>query len=188
MYEDVLSFFTRRRSIRSYLDKPVEEEKVNVLLQAAMAAPSACNTQPWEIIVTRETVVLTALREALPMARYPAPCAITVCGNTDLCRNTKQMWVQDCSAAMQNILLAATALGLGSLWIGVYGVEPFVRKVAKVMNLPEHVVPLGIAYVGYANETKEPRTQYNEKRIYREQYDPVRKHKARPKNLKRMNG
>ena len=185
MHEDVLSLFTRRRSIRSYLDKPVEEDKIKVLLQAAMAAPSACNTQPWEIIVTQEKQALAEIREALPMARYNAPCAITVCGNTDLCRNTKQMWVQDCSAAMQNILLAATALGLGSLWVGVYGVEPFVRKVADVMNLPDHVVPLGIAYIGYAAEAKEPRTQYNEKRIYRERYDTQRKHKARPKNLKR---
>lgn len=184
MYEDVLDFFTQRRSIRSYLDKPVEEEKIRILLQAAMAAPSACNTQPWEIIVTREPETLGELRKALPMARYNVPCAITVCGNTELCRNTKQMWVQDCSAAMQNILLAATALGLGSLWIGVYGVEPYVRKVMRVMNLPEHVVPLGIAYVGYAGEAKEPRTQYNEKRIYQEKYDTTRKHKARPKNLK----
>ncbi len=184
MYDEILGFFTKRRSIRSYQDKPVEEEKIKILLQAAMAAPSACNTQPWEIIVTQDQSVLEEIREALPMARYIAPCAITVCANTDLCRNTKQMWVQDCSAALQNILLAATALGLGSLWIGVYGVEPFVRKVSKVMNLPEHVVPLGLVYIGYANETKEPRTQYNEKRVYREKYDLTRKHKSRPKNLK----
>ncbi len=162
----------------------MEEEKIQIILEAAMSAPSACNTQPWEIIVTQDQSVLEEIREALPMARYHPPCAITVCANTDLCRNTKQMWVQDCSAAMQNILLAATALGLGSLWIGVYGVEPFVRKVSAVMNLPEHVVPLGIAYIGYANEAKEPRTQYNEKRVYREKYDLTRKHKARPKNLK----
>lgn len=118
------------------------------------------------------------------MARYPAPCAITVCGNTHLCRNTKSMWVQDCSAAMENVLLAATAIGLGSVWIGVYGVEPFVKKVAKVLNLPEHVLPLGIAYVGYPDEEKEPRTQYNERRVYYGTYDPTRKHRARPKDLK----
>lgn len=77
-----------------------------------------------------------------------------------------------------------TALGLGSVWIGVQGVEPFVKKISKVMKLPDHVQPLGIAYIGYAAETKEPRTQYNAKRIYQETYDSERKHRARPKNLK----
>lgn len=186
MYDDVLDFFMKRRSIRSYLEKPVEKEKIDILLRVAMSAPSACNTQPWEIIVSHKQETLDEIRKALPMARYNAPCAITVCGNTHLCRNTKQMWVQDCSAAMQNIMLATTALGLGSLWIGVYGTEPLVKKIMNVMNLPEHVIPLGIAYIGYSNEMKEPRTQYNEKRIYLERYDSTRKHKARPKDLKHL--
>jgi len=182
--EEILDLFLRRRSIRAYQDRPVEPEKIDLLLRAAMAAPTACNTQPWEFIVTRDPEVLEGIRNALPMARYPTPCAITVCGNLKLCRSTKQMWVQDCSAAMENLLLAATALGLGSLWAGVYGVEPFVRKIVEVLALPEYVLPLGIAYIGYPAQTKEPRTQYNEKRIYREVYDPARKHRARPKDLK----
>lgn len=184
MNHDVLHFFTKRRSIRVYKNSPVEKEKINILLQAAMSAPSACNTQPWEIIVTHEKEILDEIREALPMARYYAPLAITVCGNTHLCRHTKQMWVQDCSAAIQNMLLAATALELGSLWVGVYGTEPLVKKVMKIMNLPEHVIPLGIVYIGYPNESKEPRTHYNAKRIYKEKYDVTRKHKARPKDMK----
>lgn len=184
MYDDVLNFFMKRRSIRSYMEKPVEEEKIQIILKAAMSAPSACNTQPWEIIVSHEQETLEEIRNALPMARYKAPCAITVCGNTHLCRNTKQMWVQDCSAAMQNIMLAATALNLGSVWIDVYGTDPFVKKIMNVMNLPEHIIPLGIAYIGYPDECKEPRTQYNEKRIYSEKYDNKRKHRARPKDLK----
>jgi nitroreductase len=179
-----LELIFRRRSIRAYKDTPVEPEKIELLLKAAMAAPSACNSQPWEIIVTTEEDILAEIREALPMARYPAPCAITVCGNTHLCRNTKSMWVQDCSAAMENLLLAATALDLGSVWIGVFGVEPFVKKVAKIMNLPDHIVPLGIAYVGEPAEEKAPRTQYDETRVYRGRYDPARKHRARPKDLK----
>jgi nitroreductase len=186
MYDDVLNFIIKRRSIRSYQDKAVEKEKIEILLKAAMAAPSACNAQPWEIIVSVESDTLMEIREALPMARYNAPCAITICGNMNLCRDTKYMWVQDCSAAMENVLLAATAMGLGSLWVGVYGVDPFVKKITNILNLPEHVIPLGIAYVGYPNEVKEPRTQYNEKRIYYEKYDATRKHRARPKNLKRM--
>jgi nitroreductase len=186
MYEEELRFFMKRRSIRSFQDRPVEEEKVEFLLKAAATAPSACNTQPWEFIVVTDPVVLAEIREQLPMARYHVPCAIVVCGNTHLCRHTKQMWVQDCSAAMQNIMLAATAIHLGSLWIGVYGVAPFVEKVVKVMGLPEHVKPLGIAYVGYANEEKKPRTQYDEKRVYRDVYDMERKHRTRPKNMKHL--
>lgn len=186
MYDDVLAPFMKRRSIRSYLPKPVEAEKIQALLKAAMSAPSACNTQPWEIIVSQEENTLDAIRNALPMARYNAPCAMTVCGNTHLCRPTKQAWVQDCSAAMQNILLAATAMDLGSLWVGVYDAEPYIKKISSILNLPSHVIPLGIAYIGYANESKEPRTQYNEKRIYCEVYDPTRKHRARPKDLKHL--
>jgi len=115
--------------------------------------------------------------------------AITVCGNTHLCRHTNQMWVQDCSTAMQNILLAATALELGALWVGLYGVgatEPFAKKVQKVMGLPEHVIPAAIAYIGYPNENKPPRTQYHPTRVYHETYDVTRKHKARPKDMKHL--
>lgn len=186
MYEDELSFFMKRRSIRSYQKRDVEKEKIEFIIKAAMSAPSACNTQPWEFIIVTEKTVLEEIKTQLPMARYNAPCAVVVCGNTSLCRNTKQMWVQDCSAAMENILLAATSIGLGSLWVGVYGVEPFVKKVTKVMGLPDHVLPLGIAYIGYSNEVKEPRTQYNERRVYHEIYDISRKHRARPKNLKHL--
>src|SRR5674476_821539 len=98
MHEDILSFFMKRRSIRSYQERLVEKEKVEFLIKAAMSAPSACNTQPWEFIIVTENDVLQEIRTQLPMARYNAPCAIVVCGNTHLCRNTKQMWVQDCSA------------------------------------------------------------------------------------------
>ena len=187
MNEEILNIFTKRRSIRSFTDQPVEQDKIELLLKAAMAAPSACNTQPWEIIITQDENILKEVRNVIPMGRYNAPCAITVCGNTKLCKSTKQMWVQDCSAAMQNILLAASELGLASVWIGVYlseSVNPLVDKVSRVLNIPEHVIPLGIAYIGYSDEKKEPRTQYDEKRCYYEIYDSSRKHRARPKNLK----
>jgi len=189
MFEDTLCFFMNRRSIRSYTDIPVEEEKIETILKAAMSAPSACNAQPWELIITRDKTILDEIRQALSSGRYNAPCAITVCANKRLCRHTNEMWVQDCSAMMQNILLCATALGLASVWIGVYGIpphEPNVKKVSGIMNLPEHVLPLGIAYIGYSNEIQEPRTQYDPTRIYKEKYDFTRKHRARPKNMKHL--
>ena len=184
--EDALYLLFQRRSIRHYEPRPVEPAKVELLLKAAMAAPSACNNQPWEFVVVTEPAGMDAIREELPMARYNAPMAIAVCGNTRLCPGTKGLWVLDCSAALQNILLAATALGLGSVWIGVHGVAPFVVKVQRLLGLPDHVEPLGIAYVGYAAEAKDARTQYNAKRIYQEIYNPERKHRARPKNLKHL--
>lgn len=185
MYDDILNFFMQRRSIRSYQNRPVEDEKLDVLLKAAMSAPTACNTQPWEFIVITDPELLSAMREGLLMGRYNAPCAIVVCGNMKLARGFERTWMQDCSAAIQNILLAATALGLGSVWIGVVDPSP-IKAVTKVMNLPEYVKPMGIAYVGYPAETKEPRTQYNEKRVYRNIYDQERKHRARPKDLKHL--
>jgi nitroreductase len=184
MTDSALDLFLRRRSIRSYTEQPVARELIEAILQAAMAAPSACNNQPWEFVVITAAETMDEIRANLPMARYNAPCAILVCGNMDLCRNTKAMWVQDCSAALENILLAATALGLGSVWVGVYGVAPFVEKVARIVGLPENVMPLGFAYLGYPAEQREPRTQYDARRIYWDAYDQTRKHRARPKNLK----
>jgi Nitroreductase len=186
MYEDVLDLFIRRRSIRSYCDKPVEKEKIDTILKAAFAAPSTCNNQPWEMIVVTEKAIMDEIRAAFKCANYNAPCAIIVCANTHLCRNIKGMYIFDCSAAMENILLCATALELGSLWVGVYGESP-IKSLAGIVGLPEHVVPCGIAYIGYPNEVKEARKQFdNDKRVYDQVYDTARKHKARPKNKKAL--
>lgn len=185
MYESVLDLFIRRRSIRSYLDKPVEKEKIDTILKAAFSAPSTCNNQPWEMIVVTKKSIMDEIRAKFSFANYNAPCAIVVCANTHLCRNIKGMYVFDCSAAMQNILLCATALDLGSLWVGVYG-EQSIKKISDIVELPKHVVPCGIAYIGYANEVKGPREQFNDKRVYEQIYDINRKHRARPKNMKKL--
>ena len=95
------------------------------------------------------------------------------------------MYIFDCSVAMQNILLCATALDLGSLWVGVYG-EQSIKKISDIVGLPEHVVPCGIAYIGYANKVKGLREQFRDNRVYYQLYDIKRKHKARPKNRKRL--
>lgn len=125
------------------------------------------------------------IREGFSAANYNAPCAIVVCANTHLCRNIKGMYIFDCSAAMQNILLCATALGLGSLWVGVYG-KLAIKTISDIVKLPEHVIPCGIAYIGYANEVKGSRKQFKGNRIYEQEYDINRKHRARPKNRKKL--
>lgn len=172
-----------RRSIRSYQQKPVAKESIVELLKAAFAAPTAANAQPWEYVVTDDEQQLSKLREALIFARYDAPVAIAVCGNMRLALKgpDKELWVQDCSAAIENILIAATSMGLGTVWIGVYPIEQRVRDVQRIFEMPEHVVPLSIVYVGYSAETKEPRTRYNEKRVYWHRYDSDRKHRTKDK-------
>jgi nitroreductase len=98
----------------------------------------------------------------------------------------KEIWTQDCSAAIENMLIAAVELGLGSVWIGLYPELNKCKPVCKVLNIPDYVIPMSVVYFGYPNEQKEPKTQYNEKRIYWQEYEPARKHRARPKNIKKL--
>jgi nitroreductase len=182
---EILDIIFSRRSIRSYQERPVEHEILVKLLQAAMAAPTAANAQPWEFVVVDEPEGLAELKENMPFGHYNTPAAIVVCGNPEIANNSagKQYWVQDCSAAIENILIAAAGMGLGTVWIGIYPLESRVAAVRKVLNLPEHVTPLGAVYVGYPAEQKEARTQYDEHRVYWQVYE-TRKHRAKVKDAK----
>lgn len=183
---NVIDTIYQRRSIRKYTETLVEQEKIDILLKAAMAAPTAANCQPWEFIVVTDSDKLTQVREKLVFARYKAPAAIVVCGNMKLAFKglSQEFWVQDCSAATENILLAATSLGLGSVWIGIYPNENNVKAVKGIFNIPTHVTPLSLIYFGYPAEKKTARTRYNEKRIYQQEYDPERKHRTKNKPVK----
>lgn len=183
---EALEAIFKRRSIRNYLDRPVERDKIMTLLKAATSAPTAANCQPWEFIVIDVPEKLNELKDTLVFAKYNAPVAIVVCGNMDLAFKGpgKEMWVQDCSAALQNILIASTSLGLGSVWIGVYPIESNIKPVKKVLNMPEHVEPLGIVLLGYPAEEKEARHRLDEKRVYWQSYAPERKHRTKDKPVK----
>jgi nitroreductase len=162
----------RRRSIRKYTDQPVEPEKLDLLLKAAMAAPSAMNCRPWEFIVVTDPEKLAQFRKRLIFGDRNAPAAIVVCGNPSLSTNpaARLFWVQDCSAATENILIAAAGLGLGTVWIGVHPVPKFVKTVREIMSIPKGVMPLCIVYVGYPESEKPARTQYDEQRVHKQQY------------------
>lgn len=162
----------QRRSIRKYTDQPVEPEKLDLLLQAGMAAPSAMNCKPWEFIVVTDPGRLAQFRKRLIFGNRNAPAAIVICANLRLSVNPTAhlFWVQDCSLAGENILIAATALGLGSVWIGIHPVAEFVRVVREVTGIPRHIKPHGLIYVGYPVEHKPARTQYDGKRIHQDQY------------------
>lgn len=158
----------KRRSIRKYSDKPVETELVNELLHAAMSGPSACNKMPWEFFVVTNKEKLLALNKATMFTNIKAPLAIIVCGSLSRALPLKlaQYWIQDCSAATENILLRATDLGLGSLWCGIHPQKNAEKRLREILGLNKLQVPLNIIYIGYPLENKESRDQYDIKRVY----------------------
>jgi nitroreductase len=158
-----------RRSIRKYTDEPVGEEDVKTLLEAAMAAPSASNRKPWQFVVVTERQTLGALAEAHPHGKmlFEAPLCISVCGDLT---EMERYWVQDCSAATENLLLAVTALGLGAVWLGIYPKEDRVAAVREILGLPETITPLNLVSIGHPAEKREARTQYDGARVHRERW------------------
>ncbi len=168
----VLDAIFHRRSIRKYTDQPVEAEKLDLLLQAGMSAPTAMNCQPWEFVVVTDPGKLALFRKRLLFGDRNAPAAIVVCGNPALSTNpaARLFWVQDCSAATENMIIAAVALGLGTVWIGLHPVAGFVKTVREIVSLPRRVTPLCILYVGYPLGDKPARTQYDARRVHWESY------------------
>jgi len=160
-----------RRSIRKYTDKKVPDELIEQVLRAAMAAPSAGNEQPWHFIVIDDKDVLNEIPKFHPYSQMlrEASCAIVVCGDLNL-EIYKGYWVQDCSAAMQNMLVMAQDLGLGAVWLGVYPVEERVKALKELLDLPESVIPLSIMSIGYPAETKEPADRFNPSRIHKNRW------------------
>jgi nitroreductase len=158
----------------------VEREKIHMLLEAAMAAPTACNIQPWEFIVIDEPAAVRHFKQIVPdNGPYNAPLVIVACGLAELIPWGDDNGIVDCCAAIENMLIAATEMSLGSVWIG--GFQP--ELVRKELNIPEKVSVIGIAYFGYPDEEKEPRTQYLEDAVYWQKYDPAREHHKRPGSL-----
>ncbi|MDY7041069.1 MAG: nitroreductase family protein [Chloroflexota bacterium] len=158
-----------RRSIRRYADELVSEENVRTLLEAAMAAPSASDRRPWHFIVVRQRATLDALAERHPYAKmlFEAPLCIVPCADPAI---SDAWWVQDCSAATENLLLAATALGLGTVWVGVHPRAERVQVVREVLGIPEPIVPLCLIPIGHPAEHKQPRTRYDAARVHQEEW------------------
>lgn len=157
-----------RTSIRQYKDQPVEQEKIDVMLKAAMAAPSAVNLQPWHFIVITDKKTIDLLSGKQPTN---APLLIAMCGDTDKTTmpdgkgKLPDFWVQDVSAATQNLLLAAHALGLGAVWTAVYPVMERTAEVANVLNCPSNIVPVAVVRIGYPDESPEPKNKFKEENI-----------------------
>lgn len=157
----------KRRSIRKYTSESVPKKIIEKLIKAGMSAPSAGNEQPWHFVVITERDKLDTIAGMRPHAEMlkQAPVAILICGDLTLEKH-KGFWVQDCSAATENILLAATAKGLGSVWLGVYPREDRVEGIRKLFNIPQHIVPLSLLPIGYPAEEKPPKNEFDTSRIH----------------------
>lgn len=165
----VLDNIATRTSIRDYEARPVEKEKIEKMLRAAMAAPTAMNKQPWHFVVVDQRNVLDALAGANPYAKMlkKAPLAIVVCGNTDkmIEGGGRDFWIQDASAATENLLLAAHAMGLGAVWTGAYPSEERCISISKVLSLSDNLIPLNMIVVGYPAEQPQPKQKFKEENV-----------------------
>ena len=164
----VIENIMTRTSIRQYKEQPVEQEKIDIMLKAAMAAPTAVNLQPWHFIVITDKQTIGLLSGQQPTN---APLLIAVCGDTDKTTTPDgkmklpDFWVEDVSAATENLLLAAHALGLGAVWTGVYPAMDRTAEVANVLNCPKNIVPMAVIRIGYPDEAPEPKDKFKEENI-----------------------
>ena len=168
---DALDAILSRRSIRKYTEQPVSDEVIEELLAAAMAAPSAGNEQPWHFVVIDDRAMLDEIPKFHPYSRMleDAPMAILVCGDIEL-QKYEGYWVQDCSAATENLLIAAQAKGLGAVWLGVYPIEERVAGFRKLLGVPDHVIPFALISIGYPGEQKPGADRYNSSRVRRNRW------------------
>lgn len=158
-----------RKSVRSFTSEPVSDADIQSMLKAAMAAPTAVNYQPWRFVVITERTQLDAMAEVLPFAKMlkQAPLAIVVCGETTWFEGKENpFWQQDCSAATQNLLLAAEALGLGAVWTGVYPDVERATQLSAFLGLPGNVQPLCAIPIGHHDGTTQPKDKWKPENIH----------------------
>ncbi len=168
-----LGFIFGRRSIRAYSTAPVDEAVVQKLLEAAMAAPSAAAKDPWRFVVIRNRQTLSKIAAALPNGQIIAAAAvgIAVCGDLRAAHDQQLSYLlQDCSAAIENLLLCAHTLGLGACWLGVHPRDQRICAIRQILSLPPSVIPVSCIAVGYPAEEKEPRTRFNPDYVHLEQW------------------
>ena len=160
-----------RRSIRKYTADPVPETVINELLEAAMSAPSSNNQQPWHFVIINDRRILVEIPKFHPYSNMlkEASLAIAVCGDLQLEKN-RGTWFLDCSAATENILIAAQAKGLGAVWLGIYPREERVKGLQNLLALPQHVIPLSLVSIGYPAEEKPRANRYSASRIHCNQW------------------
>ncbi len=168
-----LNFIFERRSIRVYAPGEVSEEQVQKMLAAAMAAPSAAAKNPWRFVVVRDRQTLSRIAAALPHGQMLATAAlgIVVCGDLEVAHDNQLSYLlQDCSAAIENLLLAAHILGLGACWLGVHPRADRIKSIRELLSLPAFVLPVACISIGHPGESKEPHAEYNSACVHFEKW------------------
>lgn len=165
----VIENIMTRTSVRKFTDRKISKDTMDILLKAGMAAPSAMDKRPWAFVVVTERTIMDSLNVIKPWFHLKtAAAAIVVCG--DLSKSIegegREYWVQDCSAASENILLAAHGCGLGAVWCGVYPIKETVDQVSKILDLPENIIPLNVITLGYPDENPEPKDKFLEGNVH----------------------
>ena len=158
----------KRRSVRKFTEELISDEMIEELLHAAMSGPSACNKKPWDFYVITNPQKLEELKASSMFTKMSSPLAVVVCGDLSRALPLKmaEYWIQDCSAATENILLRATDLGLGAVWCGIYPQKKAIEKVQKILEIPKSQIPLNLIFIGHPAEEPEARDQYEEKRVH----------------------
>ena len=161
--------------MRSYTNAPVSREQIDTLLRAAMAAPTGKDMRPWKFVVVNDPEAMKSLAAELPKAKMlqEAPIAVAVCGDlsvTDKDGKSSTNWTFDCSAATENLLLAAEAMGLGAVWTGVYPYDERLEAVKRALNLPDHIIPLALVPVGHPKGDPQPKDKYDAANIHFNQW------------------
>jgi nitroreductase len=168
---NTLEAIYKLRSIRKFTNQPISEQDLNTLLKAAMMAPTARNCQEWEFVLIKNRETLKKIMQVHPHAQMlsTADCALIVCADTQR-EYMPGYWTGDCGAATQNILLAATELGIGSVWLGVYPNTERMKGIGNIVNLPENILPLNVIALGYPDEEKEEVNRFDPKKIHLEKW------------------
>lgn len=167
----VINNILTRASVRGFIEKPVEQEKIDLMLRAAMAAPTDKNRQPWHFVVlnTPETISLYYGDNPRAERMKKTPLVIVVCADTTRMQQgeVRDIWVQDLSASTENLLLAAHALDLGAVWTTIYPLEKRVQNVQQRLNLPGRLIPMCAIRIGYPNPERpaQPKDKWDEQKI-----------------------
>jgi nitroreductase len=170
---DTLTAIRQRKSVRNFNGGKVDTEQINILLKAAMAAPSAVNCQPWEFIVVTDRKILDTLGDALPYAKmiYKAGAAIIVCGNIEKAhRKYSEYAVVDSTCASENLLLAAEAIGLGAIWTAAYPYPDRMKSVRDILKIPESIIPLNVIPIGHPTGEDVPKDKFKPEKIHFEHW------------------
>jgi nitroreductase len=164
---DALEAILTRRSVRNYIKKPISDQNIKELLDCAMSAPSAGNEQPWHFIIIDDPNILSKVPSFHNHAQMlnDASCAILVCGDMNLDKHNG-MWIQDCAAATQNILIAIRAKELGAVWLGIFPRKVRIKGMNDLLNLPDNIMPFSLISIGHPAVKQEKSNRFDESRIH----------------------